>query len=251
MQSHIKTAARRLKNLIKSDVAKHRGITIPAKHLRFGGNNFIDNESFLHSGEREAMRLQGEFGLRKGSALLEIGCGPGRLPIGIINTIGELRAYRGVDVSDVAIDWCKKNIEKQYPTFQFLRLNIKNDRYNPEGNDSIKLPFPDQAFDVIYLYSVFSHMKTPDIRAYLSEFKRLLKSNGNVFLTAFIEENVPEMEENPKDYMQDWKGALHCVRYDKKYFEKLVGEFGFKIDKLKHGVETDGQSAVILNSVSM
>ncbi|MBU0766742.1 class I SAM-dependent methyltransferase [Patescibacteria group bacterium] len=242
----LKSAARRLKKLIRSDVVKHRGVTIPAKHLRLGGSHFLDDESFLHSGEREAMRLQGEFGLRRGSALLEISCGHGRLPIGILNTIGELRAYRGVDMSNVAVDWCKKNIEQKYPTFQFFHLNIKNDRYNPNGTESIKLPFPDQAFDVIYLYSVFSHMKTPDIRTYLTEFKRLLKSTGNIFLTAFIEENVPEMEENPSNYNQKWKGPLHCIRYNKTYFERLIGEFGFKIEKFKHGVETDGQSAIIL-----
>ncbi|MFH1671004.1 MAG: class I SAM-dependent methyltransferase [Patescibacteria group bacterium] len=246
MPTLIKNVARRLKRLVRSDVTKHRGVTIPAKHLRYGGSHFIDNEDFLHSGEREAMRLQGEFGLRKGSALLEIGCGPGRLSIGILNTIGELRAYRGVDVSKVAIDWCKKHIEQKYPTFQFFHADFKNDRYNPEGTKAIVLPFPDQAFDIIYLYSVFSHMKTPDIRAYLNEFKRLLKPTGSIFLTAFIEENVPEMEENPADYKQDWKGALHCVRYDKAHFEKLVGEFGFAIEKYKQGVETDGQSSLIL-----
>jgi len=222
-------------------------MVIPAKYLRFGGTNFAHDESFLSSGEDEAIRLQREFGIHKGSAVLDIGCGPGRLPIGILSKIGELRAYRGIDVSDAPIEWCKKYIEKKYPTFQFLKINAKNERYNPTGTEQIKLPFTDQAFDIIYLYSVFSHMKTPDIKAYLSEFKRLLKPTGKVFLTAFTEEFVPDMEENPPNYKTGWKGALHCVRYEKNCFNKLISDHGFKVDKYEYGVETDGQSGFYLS----
>ena len=178
---------------------------------------------------------------------MDIGCGPGRLPIGIISRIGELRAYRGIDVSGTPIEWCKKYIGEKYPTFQFIHINAKNERYNPDGSPLERLPFPDKAFDIIYLYSVFSHMKPPDIKYYLSEFRRLLKPIGHIFLTAFVEKNVPEMEENPPDYKQQWKGALHCVRYEKKFFEKMLRDHGFKIEKHAYGAETDGQSGYYLS----
>ncbi len=242
-----KQIAKKLKRLVIPETVTHRGLTLPAVHLRFGGKNFLDDEAFLSSGEKEAERLQSSFGLSKNMALLDLGCGPGRLPIGIISKIGEIRAYRGVDVSETPIAWCKKHIEKQYPTFQFKRTDVKNERYNPRGSDVAALPFPDASFDIIYLYSVFSHMKTPDIKAYLSEFKRLLKPTGKVFLTAFVEEDVPEMEENPKNYKQEWKGELHCVRFEKKFFKKIIKDQGFNIDKFEYGVETDGQSGYYLS----
>ena len=244
-----KQVAKKLKSFVKSEAVTHRGMTIPAKHLRFGGSNFIDDEAFLSSGEHEAERLQSSFGLSRNMALLDLGCGPGRLPIGILRKIGEIRAYRGVDVSQTPIEWCSKYIEKEHPTFQFTHMDIKNERYNPSGSSSVGLPFPDASFDVIYLYSVFSHMKTPDIQAYLTEFKRLLKATGKVFLTAFTEDKVPEMEENPPNYKQDWKGALHCVRYEKKFFKKLLKDYGFTVDKLEYGTETDGQSGFYLSSL--
>jgi len=250
MQTPVKKAAKKLRGIVRCETATHRGVTIPAKFLRSGGDNFADDEAFLSSGEKEAERLQQEFGLRKTMAVLDIGCGPGRLPIGILSTIGEIAAYRGVDVSETPIAWCNKHIENLYPTFQFTHLNVKNERYNPEGKEAISLPFQDGSFDIIYLYSVFSHMKTPDIKAYLSEFKRLLKSTGHVFLTAFIEKSVTEMEENPEGYKQTWKGALHCVRYEKGFFERLLAEHGFAIEKFHHGTEADGQSSLVLSAVA-
>ena len=245
----IQKTAKKLKLFVKPEAVTHRGMKIPAKHLRFGGSNFIDDEAFLSSGEKEAERLQTNFGLSRNMALLDLGCGPGRLPIGIISKIGEIRAYRGVDVSKTPVEWCNKHIGKDYPTFQFTHLDIKNERYNPSGSGSIGLPFPDSSFDIIYLYSVFSHMKTPDIEAYLNEFKRLLKPTGKVFLTAFVEDKVPEMEENPPNYKQDWKGALHCVRYEKNFFKKMIKGHGFNVDKLDYGTETDGQSGFYISSV--
>ncbi|MDA1209169.1 MAG: class I SAM-dependent methyltransferase [bacterium] len=250
MKSVLKRLIRPILRITKPDSTMYDGVTIPIADMRFGGQNFNNDADFVITAEKESLRLIDDFGLTKESALLEIGCGTGRLPIGIMRTIGKVKKYEGIDVSDAAIDWCKRHIEAHHPEFQFTRINVKNDRYNPDGSiisEEFRLPIANGSYDIIYLYSVFSHMELEDCVLYLKEFKRVLKPGGKVFLTTFIEENVPKFEVNPKDYRTDWKGALHCVRFDKMFFKQLISQYGFQIDAFHYAKETDGQSGVYLS----
>lgn len=66
-----------------------------------------------------------------------------------------------------------------------------------------------------------------------------------MFLTAFVEEDVSDMEVNPPGYGPlRWSGALHCVRFSLDFFNRMVAEAGLSIVKNDHGGETDGQSAI-------
>jgi len=240
---------RRIRKVLIPETVIHRGWKLPSKNLRFGGANFLDDEAFLAAGEADARKLQEWCGLGCESSVLDFGCGTGRLALGILSVFGDLHVYEGVDVSGTAIDWCRRNISSDHPSFRFTHTDVQNARYNPSGNavgSNARLPFADRSFDVIHLYSVFSHLRSNDIRLYLGEFHRLLRKTGSVFLTAFVEENVPEEEENPAAYQQKWKGALHCVRYSLPFFTQLIAEADLRIVRHVHGTETDGQSAFVL-----
>jgi SAM-dependent methyltransferase len=231
------------------DSVTYDGTPIPVRLLRFGGKNFARGEDFVASGEREADRLVRDFGLSRDSRLLDVGCGPGRLAIGILRRVGEIAAYRGVDVDPAAVRWCERHIAREHPSFRFQLLDVANPRYNPGGQAdaaAVRLPFDDASFDLIYLYSVFSHMLADDVRAYLREFRRVLVPGGKAFATAFIEEGVPPVQENPPNYLRPWSGPLHCVRYDRAFFDSLAEEAGLHVERFAHGGETDGQSAVHL-----
>lgn len=243
------TIKRRLRAFLVPETVRHRGQILPSKNLRFGGVHFQDDEAFLAAGERDAKRLAEWCGLNEKSALMDIGCGTGRLAIGIMSVLKNIRRYEGVDVSATAVEWCKRHITPAHPGFRFTLINIRNERYNPSGGTvttTFRLPFDNGGFDVIQLYSVFSHMRSPDVRAYLKEFARLLAPNGSVFLTAFVEEGVPDEEENPQNYIMEWKGALHCVRFSDTFFRNMVEETGLRIAKMTHRSDTDGQSAFLL-----
>jgi ubiquinone/menaquinone biosynthesis C-methylase UbiE len=232
-----------------------RGTTVlPAKHLRFGGKEFKNDDFFLASAQSEAQRLVRRCGLSTESAVLDVGCGVGRLPIGILDQVGDVRAYRGVDVHSKSIRWCKLHIEGAHPSFQFQVIDVKNHCYNPSGSPlsgSFRLPFDDGSFNIIYLYSVFSHMMPDDVSVYFAEFTRLLRPEGKTFLTAFLEEGVPDAMENPPDYRMKWNGPLHCVRYNMPFFTKLAGSAGLRVSEFEYGQETDGQSAVYLARTSV
>ena len=224
---------------------------MPAPHLRLCGDLFKSDDFFLESAQHEADRLIEYFKITPEKSLLDLGCGYGRLPIGILNRIGAIRYYQGVDVNKEAISWCRKYIERDNPSFKFLHTNVSSARYNPDGepvSTAFLLPFPDQSFDIIYLFSVFSHMEVEDVKVYLKEFERLLAPSGHIFFTGFVEENVPDISVNPEGYRRkSWNGELHCVRYNKTFIENIITESGFKVDWFEYESIVHGQSAYYLS----
>ncbi|MFX1503843.1 MAG: class I SAM-dependent methyltransferase [Promethearchaeota archaeon] len=246
----IKDIIHKLISQSPTNYVKYKNTVLPAKHLRFCGSEFNNDKFFFSSALVEANRLINRFELNINSQLLDVGCGVGRLPIGILNRLGDIKKYNGIDVSARAIEWCQRFINRWHPNFQFKHIDMENPRYNPQGKkvkNNFSLPFKNREFDIIYLYSVFSHMKMDDIQLYLKEFSRLLEPSGKIFLTAFIEENVPDMEINPPHYRMTWSGPLHCVRYNKEFFKSILKNHNFTIDSFEYGNETNGQSAFYLS----
>lgn len=163
---------------------------LPPKRMRYCGVDFHDDEYFVSSGISEANRLAKHFGLDKSTTLLDVGCGAGRLPLGIIASDLDIEEYVGVDVLSNSIKWCREFIATQDSRFRFVHLDVRNVRYHPSGqklHDEYKFPFSRSYLEAIYLYSVFSHMTIADIDIYLSEFWSILASSGYVF-TGFEEE---------------------------------------------------------------
>ncbi len=214
----------------------YKKIILPKQ--RCCGPEYQDNEYYLKSAKGEAKRLA-SIGLTAEISILDVGCGQGRLAIGLLASGREIKYYRGVDVKIGSIEWCRKFITERHPNFQFIHLDVMNARYNRKGKPIDKdfcFPFDSGEFDIIYLFSVFTHMVAEDIRIYLKEFKRVLSPSGKVFLTAFIEKGMPDMTINPKGYQKQarvkrWKGRLHCVLYDRDFFVSMLTENGFKINR--------------------
>jgi SAM-dependent methyltransferase len=230
------------------------GHEIPPAEIRLGGHNFRDDHAFLAAARRDAQRLVDGLGVGQESRVLDIGCGVGRLPIGLRAHIGAMPHYTGVDVDRGCVLWCQRHIFG--PDVSFIHVDVANERYNPRGSTAgpgFRLPLHDSSFDVIYLYSVFSHMRAEDVRTYLSEFRRLLAPGGGVFLTAFVEDDVEDVAVNPSGYGTnpgEWSGALHCVRFGRGFFESLVSDAGLQIERFDHASDTDGQSAITLRARS-
>lgn len=241
----------RIQRIFGPQFVVYQDTVLPAKYWRFCGPEFSQDGYFLASAIAEAQRLINSFGLTANSSVLDIGCGFGRLPIGLVKQVENLHQYVGIDVSKKAIRWCQRFITTRQPNFQFIHIDVKNTRYNPRGqaiNTAFQLPFADQSFDIIYLYSVFSHMGLEDVRVYLQEFRRLLKLSGKIFLTTFIETAVPDFTVNPENYRTEkWQGPLHCVRFNKTYFANLLAEYGFQIDRFDYEAEANGQSGVFIS----
>lgn len=235
--------------LLNADRVVCEGQVIPPAHLRVCGNEFKEDAFFVKSARGEARRLEEKLGLTAQSSVLDLGCGAGRLAIGLGEKFPSIK-YFGFDVSRPSISWCRRHLASRNPNFTFEHIDLWNPRYNPKGVirlENYKLPVPDASVDIVYMYSVFSHLKSGDISLHLKDFRRLLKPTGRIFLTAFAEEGVPDETENPGQYQQNWKGPLHCVRFSRTFLESLFSKAGFRVQEFVHGRETDGQSGYVLS----
>lgn len=226
------------------------GLPLPPMPLRAAGPHFRSNRDFVAAAYAEARRLVNLHALDKDTRLVDLGCGAGRLAIGIAAELGAIRSYCGIDVGAPVIDWCQRHLAPNAPFAEFRRIDVYNERYNPTGAEvgqGYRLPVGDAGADTVYAYSLFSHMVASDVVAYLAEIGRVLDDGGRAVVTAFVERGVPDQAVNPSGYgPRTWRGALHCVRFNRDVFESLVTDAGLHVADFRYGGETDGQSLYVL-----
>ena len=225
------------------------GIPLPPLSFRMGGDHFRNDESFIASAHAEVDRLSRLVNLSEQSRILDWGCGAGRLAIGIADRFGRADRYSGVDVQRHLINWARWHLGK-IESFEFSFVDIKNERYNPDGQSPNAIPGNSGYYDIFYAYSVFSHLDSDDSQLYLKEVGRLLQASGRAVFTAFVEDDVPDQEVNPANYGPiKWSGALHCVRYNRELFESYIQDAGLQLESFTYGKETDGQSLYVLSKL--
>lgn len=128
-------------------------------------------------------------GLQPDDAVLEPGCGTGRMAVGLTEYLSSEGSYDGFDVVSDAVEWCVTNISAEYPNFRFRHVDVRNPAYNPKGGldpREFSFPYPDQAFDFVFLTSVFTHMLPLDMQHYLTEIRRVLRPGGRCLMTFFL-----------------------------------------------------------------
>lgn len=227
---------------------KYKGLNLPLFRTNEGLN---DNEKYLNSSVEQIDHLKSLNLINDHSKVLDFGCGQGRFVNGLEYSRTTVSNYYGIDTDLLSINWCKRFISIYNAKYNFTHLPAYNARYNTKVENLQKLPFPEDKFDLIFLNSVFSHMLEDDLKFYLSEFQRVLKKDGTIYLTAFIEENVPAVEENPTDYINRSEGALHRVRYELNHFKGLIEKADLSLNHFFYQhIKRAKQSVVILKKIS-
>ena len=221
------------------------GALLPPPSIRAGGAHFQDDAAFVAAAVRDVERLEDYAGLSRASRLLDWGCGAGRLAVGVKRRLGNVADYHGVDVRRSAVGWAQRHLTDDHTRFSLV--DAANARYNPNGTATAVIPAEPGSVDVFYAYSVLSHMLVDDLRAYAPVIAGLLAPRARALLTAFVEEDVPDCAENPPGYGPlSWNGRLHCVRYERRFFEDVLRGVGLVVERFEHGQETDGQSLYVI-----
>ena len=169
---------------LPSDLFAKRDAMIPPK-----GMIFIGSGDFVEQGKLQRETILRHTGMQPDAAVLDVGSGIGRLAVAMTDYLNADGRFEGFDLVKKGVNWCQKHITPKYPNFIFKHVDLKNDLYNLSTETSAKdfiFPYEDNRFDVVTLFSVFSHMIPEDINNYLSEIYRVLKKGGYCVATFFI-----------------------------------------------------------------
>jgi 2-polyprenyl-3-methyl-5-hydroxy-6-metoxy-1,4-benzoquinol methylase len=199
-------------------------LEVPA-HLHRNASRVVA-AGYEHSGEtliNLATRLAGIADLSD-IDVLDMGCGV-RHTMTIINRGIPIKSYTGVEVNRPIVDFLKEHVEAHDPRFRFFHWDVRNDLYNPEGpslQSHGALPASDR-FDLIWLFSVFTHLDPHDSEVMLRLLRRHIRGNGKLFFSAFIDEELDGFEDRDRV-------PLVNAYYGRRFMDALIAKCGWKIE---------------------
>jgi SAM-dependent methyltransferase/uncharacterized membrane protein YbhN (UPF0104 family) len=154
---------------------------IPPAELRFMGDS---EESFVEIGDALVNVLERHADFTPDSRVLDVGCGYGRLAHALLRR-GFSGRYLGIDVLGPHVDWCAQSLATD--GVEFRRVDIRNERYNPAGTRPARaLDLAGERFDVVALFSLFTHMWPEDVAAYLRVLDSALAPGGRAIASFFL-----------------------------------------------------------------
>jgi len=147
------------------------------------------------------LRIYGK--LTPESAVLEIGCGLGRIAFALRFVLSKAGSYFGFDICKYKIEFLEETFQQVYPNFRFIWSDIRNTTYNPCGlvDASVyRFPSPENSFDLVYAASVFTHMLPEGTANYLRETSRVLKPGGRCVFSFFMLDNYRRGQKRPLSF---------------------------------------------------
>ncbi len=156
------------------------------------GNNAFNEEVYIESGRHLIQLMTRQFGIPDlaHSSVLDMGCGC-KLVQAILDYGLAIGRYVGVDVFPDLIAFLQANVPD--PRFSFHVNNMHNAMYNPQGEPlsaNTRLPLTEASFDIICLFSVFTHLAPHDYTAMLQMLRRYIKPHGKMIFSLFVNETT-------------------------------------------------------------
>lgn len=221
----------------------------------------------LTAGYSEFRQLGTEFrgaftrfgGLRPEDAVLDVGCGPGRMAVPLTKFLSPHARYEGFDLLADEVRWCQEHITPRFPNFRFTVVDVCNRRYNPGGAveaSEFRFPYEEGTFDFTFLTSVFTHMLPAEVDRYLSELRRTLKPSGRIFATCFLlnDESARLIEEGrsyygfPHEYglarVEDPNSPQAAVAYPETWVREQSALHGLTVESFHSGYWCGRQHSV-------
>jgi len=168
---------------VKDRVSGRSDRLVPPRRL-----DFVGHSDFVATGDEFLGHFVELGGLQPGHAVLDVGCGIGRIARPLAGYLGADGSYDGFDVNREGIGWCRRRYAR-HANFRFQVADLYNRRYNPRGAHAAseyRFPYEDASFDFVILTSVLTHLLEAEADHYLAEAARVLKPGGRVLATFFL-----------------------------------------------------------------
>jgi SAM-dependent methyltransferase len=211
---------------------------------------------FTGGGDFKAIGLQSlelfkRFGkLKPHHRVLDIGSGIGRMAIPLTSFINSSGAYYGFDIVEEGVNWCTTEISSRFSNFNFQKVDLINDLYNPYGTIepvNFVFPYQDASFDFVLLTSVFTHMLDTEISHYLYEIRRVLDVDAHCYATFFIltdnSKSNLELGKSTMNFAYDYGHYRLCdnkvvtanIALEQSYLFEIYEKAGLEITHIEHG----------------
>jgi SAM-dependent methyltransferase len=156
--------------------------------------------------------------------VLDVGCGV-RFTMTIINRKIPIKSYTGIEISQPIVTFLQDNVAAHDRRFKFVRWDVHNQMYNPNGIDlaaQAELPVTG-SFDLIWLFSVFTHLNPADSIALLRLLRKYIRNDGKLFFSTFIDDELDGFDDRVKG-----KPLLNAF-YGRSYMQSLIEQSGWKV----------------------
>jgi len=227
---------------------KQQAFEVPPR-LRRGGTKHKADE-YVEEGRDLLAYMSETLGLPglAASELLDVGCGT-KFTEAIHKYDIPIGSYTGIDVYKPMIDHLAQTTND--PRFTFHHMNTHNEMYNPEGQPlgaDTQLPVGDQQFDIICLYSVFTHLAPHDYANMLHVLRPYIKETGKLIFSLFVDERSGTgyglIEDIAADSPGEWQPSgqpfrdaypgkpLQWALYSREHAFELIEGTGWKVEEL-------------------
>jgi len=175
------------------------GLPFPPPHLMLQVAGSTDRDEFLEGGRRatESLReLLGQAGLQLEtfSAFLDFGCGCGRV-IRHWYPLARTTQIYGTDYNPALIRWCRQHL---------IFAEFQTNQLRPP------LAYAAASFDLVYAFSIFTHLPEAYQLDWMNELRRVLRPGGYLVLTVHGPSYLPSL--SPAEQTAFTAGQL-VVRY--------------------------------------
>ena len=181
------------------------------------------HEEFIRTGNAHVAVLR-HHGLKDGMNVYDLGCGSGRTAQALMRS-GWKGHYKGVDIVTALVNYLKSNCAG-YDAVVHKEINIASE---------------DDSIDMVFHWSVFTHLYIEECYLYLQDTMRTLKPGGRLVFSFLELEN----EAHRKIFMNrvaTFKGATAWSHLDtfihRDWIRTWAAEIGFTAPKFTDGTDS-------------
>jgi len=135
------------------------------RKICYGGYRYMEGRW-----EKVARAMVGQYGIKPGDKILDVGCGKGFLLYDFTKVVPDLELH-GIDISEYAIANAKEEIKD--------RLQVGN---------ATSLPYPDNYFDFVFSITTLHNLPCYDLDKALREIERVSKKNKYICVESYRNE---------------------------------------------------------------